>query len=118
MTARPPSHPRVLVVEDEYMIAADLRVALQAEGVEVVGPVSNVAAARTLLEQAPVDLAILDVDLGGEVVWPLADELMAKGAPILLATGYSRSALPKRYAALPRSEKPTDVIRMVREMLP
>ena len=98
---------RILVVEDEYIMAQDLRYELEDAGAEVLGPVPSVTGALTLLaREAPPDAAILDVNLGGEMVYPLADILRQRGIPFMFATGYDLRALPPEYATVPRCEKP------------
>lgn len=98
---------RVLVVEDEYLIAEDLREQLLSCGAEVMGPVACVADALALLEDGTApDLAILDIRLGGEMVYPVADALRTKGIPFVFATGYDAWAVPEAYAEVPRTEKP------------
>ncbi|MCZ0961066.1 response regulator [Paracoccus benzoatiresistens] len=98
---------RVLVVEDEYMLAEDLRDQLEREGAEVLGPVPTVAEALELLrrERAP-DMAILDINLQGEMAWPIADLLREMGIPFVFATGYDLRAIPPAYAGVARAEKP------------
>jgi DNA-binding response OmpR family regulator len=101
---------RVLVVEDEYLLAEDLREGLVKQGAEVMGPVATVADALELLRQGPMpDTAILDINLGGEMVYPLADELRAKGIPFIFATGYDEWSIPDAYADVPRAEKPVEL---------
>lgn len=79
---------RIHVVEDEYIMAQDLRYELEDAGAEVLGPVPSVTGALTLLaREAPPDAAILDVNLGGEMVYPLADILRQRGIPFMFATG-------------------------------
>ena len=108
---------RVLLVEDEYMIAEDMAQTLNSQGVKVVGPVASVDDALRLLSEAEIDLAILDVNLGGEAVWPLADTLRARDIRFVLTTGYDRSALPTRYADAPRCEKPVDLALLTATLL-
>ncbi len=118
--ARPPSlrGRRVLVVEDEYLLAEDLRHGLERVGAEVLGPVPSVARALTLLAAgAPPDAAILDVNLGGEMAFPVAEALQALGVPFVFATGYDVAALPRAYAQVPRCEKPFDVESCLRALL-
>jgi CheY-like chemotaxis protein len=84
------SPPRVLVVEDEALLALELETGLRELGCEVVGPARNLAEAQRLAEAEPrLAAAVLDVNLGGgELVFPVADALAARGVPYLLATGY------------------------------
>lgn len=106
---------RVLVVEDDYLLAQDLRNELEDAGAEVMGPVPSVAEAMALLATgAPPDAAILDVNLGGEMVFPLADMLRAQSVPFMFVTGYDKWSLPAAYADVPRSEKPFSAERCVR----
>jgi CheY-like chemotaxis protein len=98
---------QVLVVEDEYLIADDLRRALELAGAQVIGPVPDVSGALALLHQQPqIDCAVLDVNLGGEPSFPIADALAEREIPYLFATGYDAHALPERYRAVVRCEKP------------
>ncbi|HVG48881.1 MAG TPA: response regulator [Rubellimicrobium sp.] len=112
-----PRHRRVLVVEDEYLLAEDLRRGLEDAGAEVLGPVPSVADALALLAtEAPPDAAILDVNLGGEMVFPVADVLRERGVPFMFATGYDQWSLPQAYTDVPRCEKPFDVGRCLRTL--
>lgn len=97
----------VLMVEDEYLIADALCSAFEMEGVRMVGPFPSVASAMQALDQGvKADAAILDVNLNGERVFPLADRLMADNVPIVLTTGYDGDAIPRDYAHLERLQKP------------
>jgi CheY-like chemotaxis protein len=98
---------RVLVVEDEYLIAMDMSAYLEAEGAHVVGPASNVNAALEALQRAELDGAILDVNLRGEMAYPVADALAARGIPFVFTTGYDARMMPARFADVKRCEKPT-----------
>lgn len=97
----------VLMVEDEYLIADALCSAFEMEDVHVVGPFPSVATAMKALDQGmTADAAVLDVNLNGERVFPLADRLMADNVPIILTTGYDSDAIPRDYAHLQRLQKP------------
>lgn len=101
---------RLLVVEDDYFWADDLRKALRAAGATVLGPVASVEAAMGLLKAEPVpDAAILDLDLRGVQAFDVADRLIARRVPILIVTGYEGGALPSPYAAMSWLEKPTSI---------
>jgi len=100
------SAKRVLVVEDEYLVAMDMSAYLEAAGAHVVGPASNVSAALEALEHAELDGAILDVNLRGEMAYPVADALAARGIPFVFTTGYGVQAVPARFADIKRCEKP------------
>ena len=108
----------VLVVEDEYLLAQELCRGLASEGARVMGPAPRLDAALDLLERGPPpSLAILDVSLQGQMVWPLADALAGRGIPFVLVTGYDADAIPEAYAGVPRCGKPVDLARLVRVLL-
>jgi DNA-binding response OmpR family regulator len=100
--------PRILVVEDEFLLASALEEDLASLGLSVVGPYSDLNAAIAAARNETFDAAILDINLGGEMVYPLADELAARHCPILFVSGYTSAHLPDRYAAWPRLAKPYD----------
>ncbi len=106
---------RLLLVEDEYLIAEDLKVSLQDLGIEVIGPAASVKDALTLVNQdaARLDGAVLDVNLRGERVFPVADALAARGIPFVFTTGYDGIVFPDPYASVARCEKPVDKKRLV-----
>jgi CheY-like chemotaxis protein len=110
---------RLLIVEDEYTIADDLASALEDAGAEVVGPAGTVEEALDLvqLNRGRLDGAVLDVNLAGERVYPVADMLASRGVPFVLATGYDVGSIPLAYAQKPRCEKPVDSQRVVRLLL-
>jgi CheY-like chemotaxis protein len=122
MTAdMPKASARVLVVEDEFLLACSLEEHLTAFGYAVVGPVSTVAAARQRISRGEVDAAVLDVNLSGVMVFPLADELVALGIPIIFLSGYGLAIIPERFRSLPRLAKPGDpgaLDRELRKVLP
>jgi CheY-like chemotaxis protein len=100
---------RVLVVEDEFFVADDLVQAITQLGAEIIGPVPTRDEALDLLATAgQIDLAVLDINLEDEAVYPVADALAARGVPFLFATGYSQALVPARYQHVPRWEKPFD----------
>jgi CheY-like chemotaxis protein len=103
----PISAKRVLVVEDEYLVAMDMSAFLEAAGAHVIGPASNVNAALEVLEHTELDAAILDVNLRGEMAYPVADALAARGIPFVFTTGYDTCTVPVRFAGVKRCEKPT-----------
>ena len=83
---------RILVVEDEFLLMEDLCRDLQDAGAVVVGPAPSVAQALALIETEPaIDAAILDVNLGGEMAFPVADALQRRDCPFVFTTGYSDS---------------------------
>ena len=80
----------VLVVEDEFLIALDLQTILERNGYSVLGPAGNVGAALRLLAHEQPDLAVLDVNLNGHPVVPVAKRLRSLQIPFVLASAYSR----------------------------
>ena len=109
----------LLVVEDEYLIAADLTASLESLGVEVIGPAASVEEALTLVKNDGhrLDGAVLDINLRNERVYPVAEVLTARGVPFVFTTGYDAVALPNAYAGAPRCEKPVDKVQLVRWLL-
>ena len=108
---------RILVVEDEYMIAEELAEVISDAGAETLGPASNVAEALRLVAGGErIDCALLDVNVGNEAIWPAVDALVARGVPIVLSTGYDASAIPRAYAHLPRCEKPASGYDLTRAL--
>lgn len=85
--------PRILVVEDEFLIAMELEGFLRGAGYQVLGPALSVSAALELLQVERPDVAVLDVNLAGERVTPVAQVLRAMCVPFILASGYSRADL-------------------------
>jgi CheY-like chemotaxis protein len=105
----------LLVVEDEYLIAADLAASLESLGVEVIGPAASVEEALALVATNDrLDGAVLDINLRNERVYPVADVLTARGVPYVFTTGYDAIAVPNCYASTPRCEKPVDKAQLVR----
>jgi DNA-binding response OmpR family regulator len=100
---------RILVVEDEYFIADDLSRGLRREGARVVGPAADLAGALKLGRGEQLDGAVLDVNLGGEMSYPVADLLAHRGVPYLFTTGYDDRTLIGAYSDVARIEKPFDV---------
>lgn len=101
---------RALIVEDEYLIAFDLARTLEDLGVGVVGPARSVADALALIAtEAKIDAAVLDINLGDEKAYPIADALLTRRVPFVFVTGYDSSIIPAAYAGAPRCEKPVDV---------
>jgi DNA-binding LytR/AlgR family response regulator len=96
----------ILVVEDEFLIAMELSRMIENLGGHVLGPVGTVMAGTELLHKCAVDGAVVDLNLGRESSTPLAEELLARGVPIVLTTGYSEEMLPKTLAHAPRLTKP------------
>ncbi len=105
---RSPAMPlRLLVVEDEALVAMLIEDQLLELGFEVVGPAATVGQALTLCKKEQIDGALLDVNLGGdERSYPVADELDALGIPYVFVTGYGQAGIPERHAGKAVLRKP------------
>ncbi len=86
---------RVLVVEDELLVAMLVEDMLLDAGCVIVGPFARVAEAMAAARTMPVDVALLDVNVAGEMVFPVAYILEERGIPFLFVTGYGQAALPR-----------------------
>jgi two-component SAPR family response regulator len=110
MTAVDLGHPlrgyRVLIVEDHYLVADELRRAVQQLGGEVAGPIPDLAGALDCVERDTVDLALLDINLGEQGIYPAARELLHRKVPFIFATGCESWIIPDEYQGVPRLEKP------------
>lgn len=96
---------RILIVDDEPLIAQMIEEWLSELGHVVVGPAHNLARALELAE-SDIDAAIVDVSLGKDNSYPLADALIARGRPFALATGHAQESLEPRYREQPTLLKP------------
>jgi DNA-binding response OmpR family regulator len=97
---------RILVVEDEMLVAMTIEDALQDSGGEIVGPVATLEAALKLAAEEEFDAAILDVTIHGGKVYPVAELLLKRGIPFVFASGYGDWALPEELRDKPRLTKP------------
>ncbi|MFW2391306.1 MAG: response regulator [Alphaproteobacteria bacterium] len=112
---------QILVVEDEAPIALQLEDMLTELGAAVVGPASRVRQALQLLQEQTVDAAVLDLNIAGELVYPVAEALETKGLPYIFATGYGVSGLAEPYRSRTVLQKPfsrRELLRAIREVLP
>lgn len=112
----------ILVVEDEMFIALDLAATLEDEGYRVLGPAATVADALDLLGEQRPNAALLDVNLRGEMVTPVARLLRQMGVPFVLASAYARTELPDDEALtgapyLGKPAPPAQLLAMVGELL-
>ena len=97
---------RVLVVEDEMIVAWLLEDMLAELGCVVVGPAASVKQALAMIDAAPIEVAVLDVNLNGEMSYPVADALTARGVPFVFVSGYDKDSMLDGYRALPMLQKP------------
>ena len=104
--ATPLTGRRILIVEDEMLVSMVIEEALKDLGCDVVGPVATRDQALALAKAEALHGALLDVNLGGEPVYPVADALSQRGIPFAFVTGYGQSGIADRYAAIPTLVKP------------
>ena len=97
---------RILVVEDDSLIAMFLEEVLSTVGCDLVGPVARLAAAKVAARERAVDCAILDINLKGELVYPVAEILAERGIPFAFATGYGSAETGERFRGRPILHKP------------
>ena len=97
---------RILIVEDEALVGMALEDALEFLGIGVAGVAGTVDEALAHVEQDQFDGAILDVQLHGKSVLPVADSLEQRGIPFVFATGYGKAGLPEKYRDAPVLQKP------------
>ena len=110
---RPVSTPRtILIVEDEPLIAMMLEDFLDSLGHTVKGICESVGEAHEAVEAGGFDLAILDVNLKGENIWPVASELRARGIPFVIASGGHVDPPPVEFAHVPMIDKPYTIDRV------
>ena len=104
-TTRPPGGS-VFLVEDEVMIRMMVADMLEELGYKVAAEAGDITEAIRLAQSTEFDLAILDVNVNGKVISPVADLIKAKGCPFIFATGYGSSGLPEQYRDRPALQKP------------
>ena len=103
------SERRALVAEDSLLILLALEMLLELHRVAIAGQASTLAEALTLAQAGCFDIAILDINLHGEMVFPVADLLLQRGVPIIFTTGYAPDeTLPPRFTGSPCVQKPYD----------
>jgi CheY-like chemotaxis protein len=102
----PFSGRRVLVVEDEMMVAWLLEDTLAELGCAVVGPAAGVKEALAFIDAKAIDAAVIDVNLNGQMSYPIADALVARAVPFVFVTGYDKNRLLDGYRTFPVLQKP------------
>lgn len=105
---QPLGHKRVLIVEDEFLLGFSLLEDLTEAGADVIGPVSTVDEALQIVTSETFDLVLLDINVRGEMSFPVADALLARNVPLIFLTGYDADVIPDRMQQLPRLGKPYD----------
>ena len=101
---------RLLVVEDDFFIVEELLRQFEQAGLEIVGPEGNLGKAMVLLGSTQhLDGAVLDINLQGEMVFPLADALMSRSIPFVFLTGYEPAMIPPRLRHIKLCDKRVDL---------
>lgn len=111
---------RILLVEDEMLIALYIEDMLADLGFEVVGPAMRLEPALLMAREAVFDLAIVDINLANEKSFPIADALRERGIPFIFATGYGTNGLDDAYRGTRTLQKPfesEDLARAIRQVL-
>ncbi len=112
---------RILLVEDEVLISCMLEDMLADLGCTLVGPAARLSQAMSLVACEVIDAVVLDLSLDRELSYPVADELIARGIPFVLSTGYARDRLLLGYRSLPMLQKPfypTELERVLESFFP
>ena len=115
-----PQRARILVVEDEFLVGAVLVQDLRSGGYDVVGPYANLASAQAAVAAESFDLAILDINLRGEMVYPVAAELANRQIPFFFLSGYTATSVPDQFRSYVRLSKPVDskvVLQRIKRLL-
>ena len=99
---------RVLVVEDEALVAMLIEDMIHDSGDEVVGSAGKLTDAVALAQETQADVALLDINLGGALAYPVADVLRERGVPIVFTSGYGSAGLIERFQDCPMLDKPFD----------
>lgn len=108
---------KILIVEDEYLIAEDLAALLREAHADIIGPAASLPhAMRLVADTDHIDAAVLDINLRGVEVFPCVDELRSRGIPALFMTGYGENNVLANYAAIGRCEKPLGASHVVEEL--
>jgi CheY-like chemotaxis protein len=106
----------VLIAEDEWTLAVEAELLVAQCGCAVVGPTGTVSTALNLVGHSALDGAVLDINLRGELVWPVADVLEERGVPFLFLTANTQAVVPQRFAHHPLVPKPAS-LALIRKAL-
>jgi DNA-binding response OmpR family regulator len=104
---------RLLVVEDDYLVAADMCSALKRRGAAIMGPAGNLRRSRELIRDQRPDCALLDVNLNGILAFELAAQFQREGVPTIFTTGYDAAFLPETLRSAPCLQKPVNFTILV-----
>ncbi|HUL88777.1 MAG TPA: response regulator [Pseudolabrys sp.] len=116
MTNSSAGTPRVLVVEDEYLIRMLLEDMLEELGYAVAAAVGTISEAREIATNGEFNAAILDVNLDGQEIYPIADILAKRRLPFVFVTGYGERSLPEPYRGRPALQKPFQAEQLKRTL--
>ncbi len=108
------SRPAVLLVEDEVMIRMMVADMLTELGYTVVAEAGDIDEAIRLVQATDFDIAILDVNVNGKLISPVAEAVTLRGRPLIFATGYGSSGLPEKFRDSPTLQKPFQVQTLAR----
>ena len=114
MTAKRPQGGSVFLVEDEVMIRMMVADMLEELGYSIAAEAGDISEAIRLAQSTDFDLAILDVNVNGKVISPVADLIKARNRPLIFATGYGSSGLPEEYRDRPSLQKPFQIETLAR----
>jgi CheY-like chemotaxis protein len=103
-----PEGGHILLVEDEAFVAMMMKDLIADFGFRVVGPFGTVTDALEALDRHQLVGAVLDVNLAGEKIYPVAEQLSGRGVPFVFVTGYASDAIEDRFAGVPVLQKPVD----------
>lgn len=107
---------RVLLVEDEFFVSKVLAMDLRQAGYDVVGPYATVADAMSAVQSETFDGAILDINLKGQLVYPVAEELVRRRLPFMFLSGYALINMPEQFRVYQRLAKPANLTVLLGEI--
>jgi DNA-binding NtrC family response regulator len=107
---------RVFIAEDEFLVALALEDDLLSHGCTIVGPFTRLDDAKRAAALEEIDIALLDINMNGQMAYPVADEFLSRGIPFIFMSGYGTSALPEAYRNTPRIPKPYDPGMLMKEI--
>jgi CheY-like chemotaxis protein len=106
------SGQRILIVEDEFVVSMELEFALRAEGAEVLGPVASVPSALVEIETGQLDAAVIDINLRGELAYPVAEALRSRHIPFVFTTAYSEAEIKPPFQDVTYLGKPVSMLKI------